>query len=206
MNAVLAPRRSRIAFVATVVPWTIPSAWRSRNPRRTASPGLGVDRSFVVTTSRPRKPTKSVNVPPTSTPMSTAGVFRRSDKTLFPHPRRGVDRGETKFRRLRSPRQHFDLLAEFHAGLGRDAEPPSKFDDEATRIAGPSTGAGRARICTCNQLAARSARSRTSTTASQSRLEPTLERGYAPPRWSTGRPSRPRSVSSIATAPLPPTD
>jgi len=96
MSAVLAPRRSRMAFVATVVPWTIPSAWRSRNPRRIALAGLGVDRSFVVTTSRPRKPTKSVNVPPTSTPMSTRRYPAGRTKPFLRNPGVRWTAGETQ--------------------------------------------------------------------------------------------------------------
>src|SRR5687768_14698528 len=70
------PRRSRMAFVATVVPWT--TAWSARKsapvPRSAAmTPSAwwpGVDGTLATRTScvSPSTMMRSVNVPPTSTP------------------------------------------------------------------------------------------------------------------------------------------
>src|SRR5467141_1232537 len=60
----------------------MPSAPISRIPWTTAMEGSRVDGTFVVTTSRPRNPTKSVNVPPTSTPTSIVGPMVRDHKSL----------------------------------------------------------------------------------------------------------------------------
>src|SRR6266550_7969738 len=81
-KTVRAPLRSRIAFVATVVPCAMPTAPSSCIPWTTARDGSRVDGTFAVTTSRPRNPTKSVNVPPTSTPTSIAGRIARDHKRL----------------------------------------------------------------------------------------------------------------------------
>src|SRR5207249_1123702 len=58
------------------------TAPRSCIPWTTAREGSRVDGTFAVTTSRPRNPTKSVNVPPTSTPTSIAGRIVRDHKRL----------------------------------------------------------------------------------------------------------------------------
>src|SRR5436190_19597228 len=58
------------------------TAPRSCIPWTTAREGSRVDGTFAVTTSRPRNPTKSVNVPPTSTPTSIAGRIARDHKRL----------------------------------------------------------------------------------------------------------------------------
>src|SRR5207247_11027994 len=55
---------------------------RSCIPWTTAREGSRVDGTFAVTTSRPRNPTKSVDVPPTSTPTSIAGRIARDHKRL----------------------------------------------------------------------------------------------------------------------------
>src|SRR5204863_10058744 len=76
------PCRSRIAFVAIVVPWATPSAPSSRIPLPTAWEGSDGDGTLAVTTSRPRNPTKFVKVPPTSTPASIVGRIVRDHKRL----------------------------------------------------------------------------------------------------------------------------
>nr|AKQ01946.1 hypothetical protein [uncultured euryarchaeote Rifle_16ft_4_minimus_309] len=91
-KAVRAPLRSRIAFVATVVPWAIAVAPSSRRPFRTAEDATGVEGIFVETTRPAWNATKSVNVPPTSTPTSTRAEWRIASSPLsarFPaFPRR----------------------------------------------------------------------------------------------------------------------
>ena len=87
-SAVRAPRRSRRAFVATVIPW----ANAAISPRSAASTtamtpsdwSSGVDGTFAVTTRPSTSAARSVNVPPTSTPRA-APVTRASRG----RPRRG---------------------------------------------------------------------------------------------------------------------
>src|SRR5436309_2856294 len=66
ISATRAPRRSRRALVATVVPWARRIGRRPASASATARAGSsGVDRTFTM---RPSSVTRSVNVPPVSAP------------------------------------------------------------------------------------------------------------------------------------------
>jgi len=76
-NAVRAPLPVRIVFVATVEPWTSSSGVRpaSSMPARIASDGSsGVLGRLCVRTSPPSHSTRSVNVPPESTPSTREAI------------------------------------------------------------------------------------------------------------------------------------
>ncbi len=79
-SAVRAPRRCKSALVPTVVPWTTSnsasrapvSAATLCKPSVMASEGsAGVEASLKIFVSPPERKTKSVNVPPVSTPTRT---------------------------------------------------------------------------------------------------------------------------------------
>src|SRR3989304_102975 len=121
-RAVVAPLRWRIAFVAMVVPWAMRDAPSSRRPSTTATDGAPVAASFAVTTAWPRNPTKSVKVPPTSTPTSTtlnlemdSSHFRGSGRTRFPRLGR---RREAAMMRIRGTRTSSKIKA---TGISRSA-------------------------------------------------------------------------------------
>ncbi len=92
-SAVAAPLPSIAALVARVVP--CPMALRSRPSRplrSTCSGFLGVEASLKASMESPLRSTKSVKVPPTSTPASNDAMKVTFNKALFVQ---GITRRET---------------------------------------------------------------------------------------------------------------
>src|SRR5256885_365052 len=85
-SATDAPRRSRRALVAIVVPWQRRPGRRPPSPACTAR--AGSSRFDNTLTTAPSSPTTSVNVPPLSTPTITRGRLRRrsGDRTMLCFP------------------------------------------------------------------------------------------------------------------------
>src|SRR5215467_8938308 len=118
-----APRRSSTALVATVVPW----ASRSGRSAAARAPAMARDGSSGVDSTLPTRPaasTRSVNVPPVSTPTSTGA-------TLVGHRRPGP--GLLGLRSLH--RQHVDQVVHRVARVAlhppeADVAPPAELVDQ----------------------------------------------------------------------------
>src|SRR5690606_29524238 len=86
-RTVSAPRRSKRAFVAAVVPWrraaAIERETSRRTPSRTPSLWSGVVATFATEIEPSRKETQSVKVPPTSTATTPVTLVIAGDRTAL---------------------------------------------------------------------------------------------------------------------------